>query len=312
MSPYRFVHTKDGITVVAGDKSMWVPRTSVQYARVLNLLKEATDDDALEQAARKLIEAGDIERILQQYGNGHLKLADDGESLTYGNETLAPSLTARVLTCIRTGVPFVDLANFIDRLYQNPSRRARQELYAFLEYSHLPITPTGCFMAYKAIRNDWTDKHTGTFSNRVGECLQMSRRAVDDDATRGCSYGFHVGTLEYVTSFACGYGTLGGDRIVVVECDPADVVSVPLDCSCQKVRTCKYRVVALYDGPLPQGGVADSSEPYETGYDDDGDIEDPLDEPSESDTAELRVVELNPAMLNELRKTVLSFLNRLS
>ena len=34
--------------------------------------------------------------------------------------------------------------------------------------------------------------------------------------------------------------------------NPKDVVSVPLDCECQKVRTCAYEVVADYDGPLKQ------------------------------------------------------------
>lgn len=36
----------------------------------------------------------------------------------------------------------------------------------------------------------------------------------------------HVGSLEYVRGFASGYGSEGGDRIVIVEFDPADAVSV--------------------------------------------------------------------------------------
>jgi hypothetical protein len=62
----------------------------------------------------------------------------------------------------------------------------------------------------------------------------------------------HVGSLEYVRGFACGYGTEGGDRIVIVKVNPADVVSVPYDCQNQKVRTCKYEVLREYTGPLPE------------------------------------------------------------
>ena len=34
---------------------------------------------------------------------------------------------------------------------------------------------------------------------------------------------------------------------MIVEINPADVVSVPKDCDCQKLRTSKYKVVALHE-----------------------------------------------------------------
>lgn len=42
----------------------------------------------------------------------------------------------------------------------------------------------------------------------------------------------------------------GCSRIVLVEVDPADIVSVPYDCSCGKVRCSTYKVVAEYQGEL--------------------------------------------------------------
>ena len=57
---------------------------------------------------------------------------------------------------------------------------------------------------------------------------------------------------------------------MVVEIDPSDVVSVPLDCDCQKLRTSKYKVVAHYETidapPLDK-------ELYDSGYDMDYDEE---------------------------------------
>ena len=38
--------------------------------------------------------------------------------------------------------------------------------------------------------------------------------------------------------------------MVIVKVNPKDVVSVPTDCECQKVRTCEYQVIADYEGPL--------------------------------------------------------------
>ena len=116
----------------------------------------------------------------------------------------------------------------------------------------MPITPEGNFLAYKGVNDDFTDKHTGKFSNKVGEVLEMRRGGVDDDARHGCSSGFHAGSYEY----AKGYAYNGGN-LMVVEINPADVVSVPYDCECQKLRTCKYKVVGHYETieapPLEEG-----------------------------------------------------------
>ena len=87
----------------------------------------------------------------------------------------------------------------------------------------------------------------------------------------------HVGSLEYVRDFACGYGTENGDRIVIVKCNPKDVVSVPHDCNFQKVRTARYEVLGEYTGPLPEY-VCDSCQALQEidecdGDDDDGDYD---------------------------------------
>jgi hypothetical protein len=53
-----------------------------------------------------------------------------------------------------------------------------------------------------------------------------------------------VGSEEYATSF--------GQRTVIVKVNPRDVVSVPLDCDCQKMRVCEYEVTADYAGSMRQ------------------------------------------------------------
>jgi hypothetical protein len=110
----------------------------------------------------------------------------------------------------------------------------------------MPITPNGNFLAYKSVKSDWTDHHTGTFNNSIGNTLEMVRNDVCDDANVGCSSGFHAGSLEYASSF--------GNRnshLLIVEINPSDVVSVPKDSDCQKLRTCKYKVIAEYTQKLP-------------------------------------------------------------
>ena len=153
----------------------------------------------------------------------------------------------RIINFLADGIDCLPIFKFITRLHLNPSKRAVDELYTFLEHKHLPLTETGTFLAYKAVRQDFTDKHTGRFDNSVGNVLEMPRNKVDDDKNVGCSYGFHAGTLAYATNFAGG-----NDRLVLVEIDPADVVSIPTDCEFQKLRTCRYKVVAECERPLTE------------------------------------------------------------
>ena len=98
----------------------------------------------------------------------------------------------------------------------------------------------------------------------------MPRTAVCDDANHGCSAGFHAGSHEYAKSYASG-----GGHLLLVEIDPSDVVSVPHDCDCQKLRTAKYKVVAVHetiDTPLREalvdnyGDYDDYSDDWNDGY----------------------------------------------
>jgi hypothetical protein len=50
---------------------------------------------------------------------------------------------------------------------------------------------------------------------------------------------------------------------VIVEVDPADVVSVPYS-DANKLRTCKYKVLADYQGPL-DNPLHSPASPYENG-----------------------------------------------
>ena len=157
------------------------------------------------------------------------------------------AISRRILDFMSNNLPVAPLTRFLENLYNNPSRNSRTQLYKFLEHENLPITEDGCFLAYKSVQPDFTDHHTGKFSNTVGSVLSIERRNVDDNPDNGCSYGFHAGSLEYATTFG------GSDRkVVIVKINPSDVVSVPNDCEHQKLRTARYEVVAHYTGPLPK------------------------------------------------------------
>src|SRR5579862_9809880 len=171
--------------------------------------------------------------------------------VTYRGIEVHNLVVERILHFIQEGFDVLPLVKFLHKLMKNPSMRSVTELYRFLERNELTVTETGNFLGYKAVRPDWysitsgkvhllkgTQNGEGRILNRIGEEIEIERNNVDDDAEKGCSYGLHVGTLEYAQGFM-----QHGGKLLIVEVDPSYVVSVPNDCNCTKLRTSAYKVV---------------------------------------------------------------------
>jgi hypothetical protein len=187
----------------------------------------------------------------------------DGNLYVFG-DPIHSTIAKRVISFLEHGLDCVHLFKFILKLNMNPSKRAVDELYTFLEHRALPVTDNGNFLAYKAVRADYTDKHTGKFLNTIDSVLEMPRNKVDDNKENGCSYGFHAGSVDYAKDFMDRDG-----HLMLVEINPADVVSIPTDCQFQKLRTCKYKVVGEYEIDLDDPMYASR---FQTEYDDDVDV----------------------------------------
>jgi len=227
------------LTVVVDGKQHTILASNPLFASAVSAF-QIKDLDAL------MLALDPSRKFLNLYAKYEQIEVKDGSVFVDG-ETISSVVADRIINFLADGIDCLPIFKFITRLQLNPSKRAVDELYTFLEHKNLPYTESGTFLAYKAVRNDFTDKHSGKFFNGVGEVLSMPRNKVDDDKNVGCSYGFHAGTLKYASEFACG-----SDKMVLVEIDPADVVSIPTDCEFQKLRTCRYKVVAEYERPLDE------------------------------------------------------------
>lgn len=128
--------------------------------------------------------------------------------------------------------------NFVRRVANNPDSRVFDQLYAFCGHNDIEITNEGMLVAFKRVRSDYFDIHSGSISNSVGSVIEMPRIAVDNDPEKTCSSGLHACAFSYLHSF--GYDRY--DRILKILIDPADVVSVPVDYNGSKIRVCKYVV----------------------------------------------------------------------
>ena len=224
-----FIAKTTSITMFpAGRAPLTIEASHPNFAAV----KQAIADKDFERA----VDLADVPAFVVKASAGKVQVTDDG--VFYNGEALHNYLTQRMLEFMKEGLPLDHYCKFLENVMANPSMVSRNELFLFLEAANLPITEDGCFLAYKAVRPDYKDKHSGKFDNSVGQVLSMERRDVDDDRTRTCSYGFHAAAYDYAKNF------MGDGRLMTVKINPADVVSVPSDYNNQKLRTCRYEVVA--------------------------------------------------------------------
>lgn len=179
-----------------------------------------------------------VESAIQSSATAGKVTIENGE-VFYNNKAIHNSLTERIIDMARQGFDIGYMVKFLENLMKNPSFRAVNELYGFLESGSIPITENGTFLAYKKIRNDWTDIHSGTFDNSIGAVCEMPRNMVDEDSSRTCSAGLHVCSYDYLAHFSRD----NDDRVVICEINPADVVSIPADYNNTKMRVCKYTVI---------------------------------------------------------------------
>ena len=241
--PYTLSETS--ITVFWEGKPYTVRNDNANFNQLRTALFEARYEDVGQYL--------DLKHAIEDFVEGDVEVRD--EVVYYkGKHRLHGVVVDKLLEMLRSGLKDSSpLTNYIGRLMDNPSSNSIEELYTFLGYRSLPITPDGKVLGYKGVQEDFYS-NTGNADtvvvqgktnerhqiyNGVGETIEIQRRCVDDNRDNHCSHGLHIGSFDYA------HGWSGEDgKLLLVEFDPQDAVSVPTDCSFQKLRVSKYKVVA--------------------------------------------------------------------
>jgi hypothetical protein len=251
MIHYNGMVTDSGTSVVTFVGHDGVPRTITDesrfYCDVVSDLQNGLDpSDWLDEET----EAFDDERV--EYRDGAFR---------FEGEQMPENINEVIARYQREGRDTANLVRFMERLSKNPSFRSREQLFTWTQSKEMVIDEDGYIIGYKGVTSDMLSVHSGKaevdglevvgqIPNAVGTVISMPRHLVQDDPNQGCSHGLHVGNFSYANSF--------GQILLEVRVDPADVVSVPSDCSFQKLRTCRYEVVAVHES-----GEDDISDAYE-------------------------------------------------
>ena len=247
---YPFLIQGDNVVVVIDNKPHTINKTHITYQKVVDAIK-AGDWEAVKDAIEP-------KKVVLNYGKGNVSI--QGETLFWKGRELHTGLAVKMINMLREGFPIEPMVHFMENLYQNPSKRAVDELYGFLEKGNLPITPDGHFLAYKKVRADYKDVYSGTMDNSVGQVVEMERNDVDDNKDRTCSSGLHFCSKDYLNHF-------GGDRIVIVKINPRAVVSIPSDYNDTKGRACRYEVVGEIDADKADAAFTRSVQSNSANYD---------------------------------------------
>lgn len=152
---------------------------------------------------------------------------------------------------------FMAYCRFAERLYGNTDARIREQLVRWLEaQGWLTFDMQGRLIGYRGVQTGvdgvaesihrgpgYVDgkRVNGHVPNPDGAVIEIDRDIVVNDPSCGCSVGLHVGTYDYASSWAMS--AEHGPLLLRVAVAPEDVISVPFDCSAQKIRCCRFEVL---------------------------------------------------------------------
>lgn len=229
--------------LLSGKPPMQANDTHPNFKRILDAL-DAGDYDSLPDLFS-------VANAVRKYADG---IEVRGGAVFLDGEALGGLIVQRIIDNAGSGRSNDWLVNFQRSLKLNPSRRIREQLYAFIEKSaNIGINDAGNIVAYKVVRQhgniapgadaptEFVSIHDRTTRHDVGQIVSMPRRDVDDDPTRTCSQGLHACSEGYLANFGGG----SDDWVVAVEIKPENVVSIPTDYDFAKMRCCEYKVIAV-------------------------------------------------------------------
>lgn len=225
------------------------------YNRIVN----AVTTDADESEVVELFDTGAA--VEKRFNAVSDRVQIRGGQIEFDGKRINNAVTAHIIRSLDEGNDnFAPFVHFLVRVEANPSLHSKENLFRWLSAENFSITETGMIIGYKGLTSDYTSIHSGPavvngaefnghVPNIIGSVIEMERTKVTLNPAQGCARGLHVGTEAYARGF--------GSTVVEVLVDPADVVSVPTDCSDQKMRVCRYTVAKVSQQKILEAVVFD-------------------------------------------------------
>jgi hypothetical protein len=213
------------------------------------------ENEKLFLQVRELYKVADYEAISKlvltaedinfKYADSELSISKDGV-VTINKEVLPSSLSKVIVALYKEDAPIDCFINFWNKLNQNPSNKAVNRLYEFIERHNITILPDGDLLLYRVVKRTeepgvFVDLYTGTMKQAIGDTVKMLRNKVVDDNLINCGPGLHTSNFNYTKYYGNAYS--GQDAVINVSVNPANIVSIPIDQNCAKLRVCEFTIL---------------------------------------------------------------------
>ena len=149
--------TNASLTVIVdnGAKIISIRNDNPKWSELIELVKQfdVTPEGKLFGPEDKLLNMLSLKAIVEDYTVGRLSVNATG--VTYNGNPIHTVDADRVMAFLRDNLPYKPIANYIERKMKNPSARAINEMYNFLEHKGIPLTIRGTFLTYKNVTMDF-------------------------------------------------------------------------------------------------------------------------------------------------------------
>jgi len=240
------------LVVIGSSVQATISETHPKFGAVQDYFERTPEADHDEAYVSRLLDAETtIGLHLQSLSE---RVSYSGGRLFFDGDPVRSALSDRVVELVRADqdADVDSLVNFLENLSSNPDPEVRESLWEWVESEDVTLTRDGKIIGYKSVDStdglnlSWStgttqvfvdgEPQSGRIPNPLGAVVTVPRSEVDSSKTNDCSYGLHVGTWSYASTFHTGSTQL----LLVVEVNPRDVVGGGAG---DKFRTCRYRVL---------------------------------------------------------------------
>lgn len=174
---------------------------------------------------------------IESWVEGLLEVRND--KIYYDGFEIKGKFIDKIINYAKNDYEVSGFLKFLKLTMEQEDVEVRNRLLDFAADDTIDFSSDGYVIAYKNVRDDYYDKHSGKFRNQVGDKPSVPRSSVDADHNTTCSTGLHVCSFKYL--MRC-WGTSNRNMIVYV--NPKDFVAIPYDYDDSKARVCQYEVVS--------------------------------------------------------------------
>lgn len=242
--------TPNSVSILLDGEFHVIPKDHPNFTRICEAITQKAWD-----TVKSLV---DVSRAVADWMKDYPDLTITNGQLVLNGRPFSEEVSEKVFKMIEAGNDAGPLVNFLRKVRKNPSNVAQRELLLFCVANGFLLHENGNIVAYKSVREDYTDIHSGKIRNAVGDVITMNRGDVDDIRENTCSHGLHFAAFDYASTWAGGRAK----HLMIMSVDPEHVVSVPADYNNQKGRCCQYTVVGEVKNwePLPEKEVYSDSD----------------------------------------------------